>query len=383
MRRLGFIYPDLEPLSASNWSGTPRSLALGLRSLGVEVVPIAYGPPRPLRHTITLLSYTHGRGAVARAAPLKTAARNRMLARRLACAGPLDAAIALGTDLYDLARVAPASLPVATYDDGTFALFMRHPDSDVRRNAFPEEEVRRWSERQARAARLASACCVSTRWAGESMIADYRVPAERVHVVGIGHRPRRPSGPHRDWSRPRFLFVGVDWGRKNGDAVLRAFAHLQQEHPDASLDVVGNHPRLDVPGVVGHGFLARENPLEQKRLDRLYAEATAFVLPSRFDPAGVAYLEAASAGLPVIATTEGGAGELLGPAAISVHPDDASGLLDAMHRLVDPDTARRLGEAGARAAAGSTWEVVAGHIVSALSQTSVAAGLAGRAVAGS
>jgi glycosyltransferase involved in cell wall biosynthesis len=374
VRRLGFIYPEPEPLSPINWSGTPRSLALGLQSLGVEVVPIAYRLPRPLRHTITILSFAHGRGAVARAAPLKTSARNRVITRELANAGPLDAVLALGTDLYDLARVAPPSLPVATYDDGTFALFMRYPDSDLRRNAFPEDEVAQWSQRQAQAARWASSVCVSTRWAAASMTDDYGVAAERVHVVGMGHRPRPHEARARNWSRPRFLFVGVDWGRKNGDAVLRAFARVREVEPAASLDVVGNHPRLELPGVVGHGFLPREDPRAQQRLDDLYAQATVFVLPSRFDPAGVAYLEAASAGLPVIATTEGGAGEMLGSAAISVHPDDDAGLVAAMRRLADPDIARRLGADGARAAAGSTWPAVAGRIISTLGRASAQAG---------
>jgi glycosyltransferase involved in cell wall biosynthesis len=90
------------------------------------------------------------------------------------------------------------------------------------------------------------------------------------------------------------------------------------------------------------------------------------VLPSRFDPAGISWLEAASAGLPVIATTEGGAEELLGDAAICVHPDDQSGLLAAMQSLTSPTEARRRGELARQAAAGSTWSAVADRILDAL-----------------
>jgi glycosyltransferase involved in cell wall biosynthesis len=366
MRRIGFLYPEPDPLSPGNWSGTPSSLAGGLRTLGLEVVPVAYRLPRLVRHAITLLSYTHGRGAIARGAPVKTSIRSRVLAREVTRVQPLDALLALGTDLYDLDRVAPATIPVATYDDGTFALFMRHPDSDLRRNEFPESEVRLWAARQASAARRATACCVSTAWAAATMVEDYGVAAEKVHIVGMGHRPRRPEDHGRDWSSPRFLFVGVEWGRKNGDMVLRALARLRAEHPEAVLDIVGNHPPLDHPGVVGHGFLAREDRGAQQHLDDLYARATVFVLPSRFDPSPVAYLEAASAGLPVIATTEGGAGELLGDAAISVHPDDEDALVAAMRELSDPATARRLGEEASRRSATSTWEAVAGRIVESL-----------------
>jgi glycosyltransferase involved in cell wall biosynthesis len=366
MTRIGFLYPMPDPLSPTNWSGTPRSLAVALCSVGFEVVPVAYRPPSVLRRAVTVLSYAHGRGAIARGSPFKAAVRTRVLARELASAQQLDALVALGTDLYDLGRVAPSSLPVVTYDDATFAQVMRHPDSDVRRNGYPAREVGQWSARQADAARRATACCVSTAWAATSMIQDYGVSSDRVHVVGMGHRPRRRNDRSRDWSDPRFLFVGVDWGRKNGDMVLRAFARLHEEYPRARLDLVGDHPAVTRTAVFGHGFLARNDPGAQQHLDDLYARATAFVLPSRFDPSPIAYLEAASAGLPVIATTEGGASELLGNAAISVHPDDEDGLVAAMRRLSQPVTARRLGEAARRRAASSTWEAVASRIVDSL-----------------
>jgi glycosyltransferase involved in cell wall biosynthesis len=366
MRRIGLLYPEPVPLSPAHWSGTVNSLATGLRALELDVVPVPYSLPRMLRYGVTLLSYTHGRGAVARGAPVKTWVRSRTLAAEALRALPLDALIALGTDLYDLERVVPPGVPVATYDDGTFALFLHHPESDVRRNSFPEREVRRWAARQARAVRRATACCVSTRWAAASMIDDYGVPGDRVHVVGMGHRPEPADPAQRDWSRPRFLFVGVDWGRKNGAAVVRAFERLRRACPEATLDVVGDHPPLHCAGVRGHGFLPREDPDAQRQLRRLYERATAFVLPSRFEPAGVASLEAGSAGLAVIATTEGGASELLGDAAIAVHPDDDEALLAALRRLADPDTARELGAAAARRAAGSTWPDVAARIVCAL-----------------
>lgn len=372
MKRIGFLFPERDPLSPVHWSGTPASLASGLQELGLEIVPIGYHLPPVARHAVFALSNLHGRGAVAYASPVKVSARTRVLARRLEQAQPLDALLALGTDQYDLVRVVPDSLPTATYDDGTFAQFMRHPESDPRRNGFPGREVHRWASLQAAAARRASACCVSTRWAAASMIDDYGVPARNVHVVGMGHRPRRCS-VDRDWSRPRLLFVGVDWGRKNGDMVLRAFARLRAEHPQATLDIAGHHPPLDQPGVTGHGFLSRDDDAAQRRLDDLYARATTFVLPSRFDPSPVAYLEAASAGLPVIATTEGGAGEMLGDAAITVHPDDDDRLTDAMRRLADPSTARGLGLEASRCATDFTWQAVARRIVESLERDAAVA----------
>jgi glycosyltransferase involved in cell wall biosynthesis len=366
--RIGLLYPTSDPVSPGNWSGTPFGLFEGLRAQGARVVPVPLLLPGPVRLGVAAASRLGSfRPAVAHRSGLYADARTVALARSLHRARPLDALLAMDTELYDLPRVlAGSALPVATYDDGTFALFLTHPDSDVRREGFPPAAVRRWAARQARACRVAQVCCLSTSWARQSVIDDYQVAADRVRVVGMGHRPRVLPGPGRDHSSPRYLFVGIDWGRKNGDQVLAAFAQVRRTHPKATLDVVGNHPRLDLAGVVGHGFLPRERPEAQRQLDRLFQRATAFVLPSRFDPSPIAYLEAASAGLPVIATTEGGAGELLGAAALSVHPDDRPALVAAMLRLADPRTARDLGAEAARRASDSTWAAVAGRILGSL-----------------
>jgi glycosyltransferase involved in cell wall biosynthesis len=139
--------------------------------------------------------------------------------------------------------------------------------------------------------------------------------------------------------------------------------------PEATLDLVGNHPEINAPGVTGHGFLARQDASAQRKLDWLYASATCFVLPSQFDPSPIAYLEAASAGLPVIATSRGGAGELINDGAIVVEPGDSKALVAAMLRLADGSTAESMGAAAARNAATSSWADVAGRILEALGRS--------------
>jgi len=373
--RVGLLYPYPDPISPQAWSGTPSGLAAGFTGNGVELVPIGASLPPGVRQAVAALSRAGGRrGPIANRGPLAVRARTLEVARQVRRAGRLDALVAMDTEAYRLdevlERALPADaasdgLPVATYDDGTFALFARHPDSDIRRDGIPPAELDRWIERQAIGCRAATVCCVSTGWAGRSVVSDYRVPADRVRVVGMGHRARNGSGA-RSFDVPRFLFVGVEWGRKNGDAVLRAFEALRRTYPAAMLDLVGEHPPVHAAGVTDHGLLRRDDPAAQALLDGLFQQATAFVLPSRFDPSPIAYLEAASAGLPVIATTEGGAGELLGDGAITVHPDDDEAILAAMLRLCDPSVAAALGAEAARRAAESTWLNVSRRILEAL-----------------
>jgi glycosyltransferase involved in cell wall biosynthesis len=365
--RIGLIYPAEDAVAPSNWSGTPAGLTAGFGSLGVEIVPVAYRLPIGAKQGVAMLSRLAGRrGTVAHRSPIQIRVRSAALARALSKAAPVDGVLAMGTEMYNLGHVVSAGVPAATYDDGTLAQIARYPESEVRRLGYPEEEIQRWTAQQAASLRSATACCVSTSWAARSVIADYGIASEHVHVVGMGHRPRQGDRVEKDWSAPKFLFVGLDWGRKNGEAVLKAFAMLREECPTATLDIVGAHPPIEMAGVIGHGALSRDDPEAQILLDGLFARATAFVLPSRFDPSPIAYLEAASAEIPVIATTEGGAGELLGEAAITVHPDDQEALLSGMRALADPVRAQSLGREAARRAATSEWSNVASRILDSL-----------------
>lgn len=365
--RIALLYPHADPTSPVHWSGTPHGLAQGLVALGHEVVPLGCDMPASLRLPLALLSRWRGaRGTVAHREPVCALARSHVLAQALAKAGPLDALIAMGTDLYDLSRVlGERHLPVATFDDGCFAQFMRYADSDLHQQAYPEAAVQGWARRQAVACRRADAACVSTGWAGRALVDEMALPRERVRVVGMGHRPRR-AATNRDWREPHLLFVGVDWRRKNGARVLKAFASLRAARPAATLDVVGQHPALMQAGVTAHGYLPREDGRAQALLDRLYARATAFVLPSLFDPSPIACLEAASAGLPVIATRCGGSAELLGDGAIAVDPHDDAQIAQAMDRLADGTTAQAMGTQASRHAAGCNWTDVARRIVASV-----------------
>ncbi|MFJ9034771.1 glycosyltransferase family 4 protein [Streptomyces sp. NPDC102274] len=273
----------------------------------------------------------------------------------------------MGAELYDLPAALPEEIPVITFDDATMVQQIRDPYSDASLANIPPKLFARSAASQRAASEVATVCCVATRWAAISFEEEYGIPSEKIVVTGMGHRPRSAvAGEDRDWSRPRFLFVGSEWKGKNGAAVLKAFEMLREQRPEASLDLVGDHPQINMLGVTTHGFLAREDASAQLLLDHLYAKATGFVLPSLFEAAGIAYLEAASSGLPVVATIRGGAPEVLNDGAIVVDPYDPAALLEAMLTLCDSDTARSMGAKAFQAAAASSWRKVASRVLDAL-----------------
>ena len=372
---IGIAYPG-DPDAAGTWSGTPASIGNAMRQLGVDVRPLRAEPPRAVEwlaaHLLTLArlprvpgSSLRQRARISRTMALYTsremsALRTRALSGRVRDAQPLDAIVQIGT-----AYGVPAGHRVATFEDVTVvqALSLPYPEWQLLSKREQEAAVRR----QAKAYTDAVACCFATQWAADSAVNDYGISASKVHVVGVG-RNHAPRPVPRDWSEPRFLFVGGDWAHKRGDAVVRSFARVRERVPGARLDLVGGHPRIDVEGVTGHGRLSLGDSNDRGKLDRLFEQATCFVMPSLCEGAGIVYLEAGAAGVPSIGSSVGGGAELISDGGCVVDPRDEQALLDAMFSLSDAEAAR---EAGARALARSdrfTWPAVASRILAALQE---------------
>lgn len=285
--------------------------------------------------------------------------------RRLRSSPPLDGLIQIGTGYSVM-----TTLPVVTFEDMTIVQARDAGYAGWR--YMPVRAVAACVARQQDAYQRARACCVTTHWAASSIISDYGIPPEKVHVVGVGRNfePGRATVAHR-WSPPRFLFVGREWERKNGPRVLGAFARLRAEVSDARLDVVGGHPPLRADGVVGHGVLRLDDDSDRSRLAALFTSATCFVMPSLHEASAQAYVEASAWGIPSIVTPNGGSAELVGDGGIIVDPLDDNGLLDAMRALSDPTTAARLGGLAQERSSLYTPHAMAGRLLRALELQSV------------
>ena len=148
--------------------------------------------------------------------------------------------------------------------------------------------------------------------------------------------------------------------------MLAAFAQVREQHPDAQLDLVGGHPPIAQPGVVAHGRLSLARAEDRERIKGLYRTATAFVMPSLHEPAGLVYIEAGGAGVPSIGTTNGGAATMIGPGGILVDPLAPDQIYAAMLALAEPNRARRLGELAYEHSKLFTWHKVAERLIRAI-----------------
>lgn len=183
--------------------------------------------------------------------------------------------------------------------------------------------------------------------------------AGRVHVTGVGavldDLPELPMDP------ATVLFVGRKERYKGYDALRGAAPLVWRERPDARFHVIGQtrfagprpltDPRWSEPGVVS----AAEK-------SAAYARATIFCMPSDHETFGHTYLEAWSAGRPVIAGDIPPLREVVRAGVDGLHTRNEPRAVAAaiLELLADPERARRMGEAGrARVAKRWTWPLVA------------------------
>lgn len=342
----------------ATWSGIPLHLGQGLEAAGASVTHVnADAPRRAMQAAVTAVRLAGVRQPGASHGPELAALRTRVAARRLR-ATEHDLIVQVDTGF-----VLPPHTRYVTLHDMTVAQATGVGWSDpALMGARPRAA---WERRDRDICRRAVSCCTAGDWAARSVVADYGVAADRVHTVGFGANAA-PAPAGRDWSVPRYLFVGREWERKNGPAVLDAFAAVRRKVPGSTLTLVGGHPPVSADGVHGAGPLAPGHAADRAQLVALFEQSTCFVLPSLMEPFGIAYVEAGMAGVPSIGTTVGGAATAIGDGGTVVDPADGPALVEAMLRLSDPAEAQALGARAEAHAARYTWEAVARRLLAAV-----------------
>jgi glycosyltransferase involved in cell wall biosynthesis len=192
----------------------------------------------------------------------------------------------------------------------------------------------------------AAARFVELGWAPDRVFrAPHSTNVDPFHALA---RARR-YGAHE---RLSVLHVGRLIPRKGVDRLIAATHAAREQGADVRLVLVGSGPeegalraqaeRLGVP-VEWHGFV------DQDGLPPYYAAADAFAFPTLEDPFGIVLLEAAAAGLPLVASLHGGAtGDLMRGEEMGfvVDPDDVAAHARALVTLArDPVLRERMGRA--------------------------------------
>lgn len=175
-------------------------------------------------------------------------------------------------------------------------------------------------------------------------------------------RRREHSGP------PELLFVGRLEYEKGVHDAIAALPRIRRAHPGTTLTVAGDGTQQDwlIECARKHRVLKATRFIGRVDHDELLAllhRADAAVLPSHYEPFGLAALEAAAAGTPLVASNVGGLGEAVidGDTGVSFPPRDVPALASAVCRVLDDPAAaqQRAVAARDRLSADFDWHTVA------------------------
>lgn len=209
---------------------------------------------------------------------------------------------------------------------------------------------------------------VTVSEAAAASLAAVGVPRSRIDIIPPGVTVRADASGRA--ATPIVGAVSRLSREKNVALLLRAFALVLREIPEASLRIYGEGPEraalaelAERLGIGARTAFLGHAPDAASRC----GEFAVVAVPSSRESFGLAALEAMACGVPVVATKVGGLPELIldGETGKLVPPEDERALADALLEiLLDPALAERLGQAGrARAAASfderkmqSAWE---------------------------
>lgn len=233
-------------------------------------------------------------------------------------------------------------------------------------------DAQRLQQTEQRALAAAQAVIVTSPATARLLTDQFAVPPSRI-TVALPGTPRPPFAPCNG-NPPVLLTVATLTPRKGHDLLIQALARLA--HLPWTLRLVGG-AQFDPAWaqalreqVTACGLTDRVLFLgELAQLDAEYQAADVFVLPSRFEGYGMAFAEALSFGLPILATRAGAIPEVVPPTAgLLVPPDDVEALTEALLTLLTEPARRQALQHGAREAASRlpTWADCAQRVATLL-----------------
>jgi len=169
-----------------------------------------------------------------------------------------------------------------------------------------------------------------------------------IEVINYGFKPNYaresgPSGSHDTDSKEfRLISIGRLIKRKGFDYAIRALKFLPDE---VVLHLVGDGPlEPDLRELANHeGVSARVNMhgfQSREQINALLCRSHCFVLSSLHEGLGIVVQEAMDAGLPIVATNDGGQVDLVHHLrnGVLVSPEDAKALADGIRTIYDDRT---------------------------------------------
>ncbi len=154
-----------------------------------------------------------------------------------------------------------------------------------------------------------------SEWAAATARNRYGAPVEKIDVIPWGANLPKPIPEDavcaaigsRPFDRCELVFIGRDWARKGGDALVEAVEALNTAGLPTRATIIGcDPPDLDRRWFDVFPFLNKGKPSHFEQFSSIMLRSHFLFLPSRAEAYGQAFCEAAAFGVPSIGSTVGG-----------------------------------------------------------------------------
>lgn len=208
----------------------------------------------------------------------------------------------------------------------------------------------------------------------QDLIEQLNVPPQKVTTIYLAANPLYEQAVAEDGIKATLadynlpagfiLCVGTLEPRKNIPMLLHAYAQLRHTaHLDVPLVLVGGKGWLyeqifqTIDELNLNQHVHHLSGVSNERLAHLYHSAGVLVTPSHYEGFGLPALEAMHCGCPVIVSNRASLPEVVGPAGLTLDPDDTTAWVENIARvLTESELRHQMIAAGRTQAQTFTWQ---------------------------
>ena len=275
----------------------------------------------------------------------------------------------IGADVYWSPDGLPAKTDVPQWITIHDLNFEHHPEWLKHSVAkFYKEHVRKSAE-------VAQRLFTVSRWSKEDIVRTYGIDGDSIQITP--NAPKHVVQASEYAPKPYFCAVGAITPRKSLITLIKAFNHWIEEHPERegyTLKIAGAAHRSDEGLQEELARLKYANQIEflgrltDEDLHALYADATAFCMPSAMEGFGIPVLEAMQSGTPVVSSRNSALEELVEGAGLLVPTYDIFAWTKALETMCE--TGKQWVKPGIERAGEYRWADNAKPIMDALKSLS-------------
>jgi glycosyltransferase involved in cell wall biosynthesis len=202
-----------------------------------------------------------------------------------------------------------------------------------------------------------------SNYTAKSIINEYQISSKKVAVVpnAVDTKRFNPNVDCREvrerlslLSEPIVLYVGKLDYHKGVEYLIKGFASVVKDFPDAKLVIVGDGPTRKNTEYLLDTYKLRNSVIfigrvSDEDLPKYYAASDLVVLPSLMEGFGIVLLEAMACGKPCVATKVGGTEEAVvnNETGLIVPPADQNSIYNAIRTLLlDKNLSKKFGKNG-------------------------------------